>query len=149
MPWSLVGGCILKEHTSPFSWWILDLQTCCFYCDSKWSCTVPYSGNTTEQRLQEKLLVQIANNLQNNPQCYLWFTDTDGDDGKNYWQHLTSKSVPPHAEMLFKWPLQLGTDCSYMDCGQESSSGVATLAKPKTWNGLNSVFQLPCMMMTF
>jgi len=86
---------------------VLDLQTCCFYYDSNWSCTVAYSGNT-EQRVQEKLLVQTVNNLQSNPQRYLWLTDTAWEGGKNHWQHLTSKSVPPNAEMLLKCPLSLG-----------------------------------------
>jgi len=68
---------------------------------------VAYIGNT-EQRVQEKLLVQTVNNLQSNPQCYLWFTDTASEGGKNQWQHLTSKFVPPNAEMLLKCPRGLG-----------------------------------------
>jgi hypothetical protein len=108
MPWSLVGG---RKHFRGTYYHhshdkVLGLQTVCFCRDSNWSCTVALIGNT-EQRVHEKLLVQNVN-IQSNPQCYLWLTDTDGEGGKNHWQHLTSKSLPPHAEMLIKCPLSLG-----------------------------------------
>lgn len=77
---------------------VLGLQTCCFYYNSNWSCTVAFSGNT-EQRVQEKLLLQTVNNLQINPQCVIYDSLTlPGKVAKttgNTWQanlcHLTLK----------------------------------------------------------